>query len=290
MKGLLKKLREKKQKRKERDEAVSRDFLQILVHMVKARILEMQQESNNIVYMPAPAEKPERETVQAQGCTGKKLARRWLVPAAVCVLCLVAALSFALCCFGSSGYSGGGLVGDGGNVDGGAKPYTAWHAKLLGLDEGVYFDDLYVEMLADEAMLVFAQIIPGLEAVKEIYDDETEEPLSYVLYRLVADASIGMDIVVFEIDYRVRFVPQYEFAGYETNYVSLEESFNIGEIEVKWQFGDIADCTWVNLSFAYGEYDYFLEIRTFEFAGFGIMTELNETNLIRLIQNLIPHG
>lgn len=287
MKSLLKMLKKKKQERIERNEMIVRDFIQNVVNLVKM------QDENIIQFSPqVPVESIK---MPESNCTRKKPLHRWLAAVVVCVLCLAVILPFALC---NNNKKDGGL-GDG-NGGSGEKPYNIEYAKVLGMDDGIFFDDIYATVLANEDMLIFKQIIPGSDASVDIYNDETKELLSYKLSSFVAYEGIGADNVVFKVDYRVRIVPQYLFDGCQMFYGNLVNSFYVGMTEIKWKYGDIVasigtrdrtakDYERAYVSFAFGAYDYFLEIRTFEYGSFGVVTELKEENLIKLFQGLIQN-
>lgn len=287
MKSLVQKIKAKKQKRQERNEAIVRDFIQAIIHRAR-----MMQDENIIQYSPpTPVEhipkiiEPDKTPVPIQAW--KKPACKWLVSAVACVLCLIL-LPFAFGRFWTGAHSGG--TGGGNGLD--TKIYTEEHVKKLGQEEGIFFEDMYAEMLADEGILMFNKILPGKYAYKEVVDDETEELLSCVLQGFIADASDDFGYVVFEIDYRVCFVQQYEFDGYQLIYRNLKNNFHIGGTEVRWQLRSTAGETTagnskVFVSFEFGGLKYFLEIKTFETADCGIITELEEQNIIRLMRNLI---
>lgn len=289
MKNLVRKIKARKQKRQEHNEAIVRDFIQAIIHRAR-----MMQDENILQYPPpTPVEQApkliEPEKTQTPVHIWKKPAFKWLLSAVACVLSAIL-LTFAFGGFCIGGRSGG--TGGGSGNSPGAKLYNAENAKKLGQEEGVFFEDLYDQMLADEGILMFTQIIPGTYAYKEVYDDETEELLGYVLQEFIADASDSLGCVVFTIDFRVCFVSQYEFDGYQLFYESLEESFQICGTEFKWQFkdaagGTVSENSKVFVSFSFGGLNYFLEIKTFELTDSGILTELNEQNIIRLMRNLM---
>lgn len=296
MKKLLEKIKAKRQQRKERDEATVRDFIQTVAHIVQMQ--QEQQDGSSITYMPPPVpEESMQATSVARNTTRAKPACKWLISVVACVLCVIIALLLALSGFCDGGQSNG----DDGNGKVCEKPYSAGYAKEFGQDDGIFFDDIYAVISADDGMLIFTQVMSGWRATKEVYNDESEELLSYVLYGLIANASAGADLVVFEIDYRVRFVPQYKFTDYEAKYGKLDNKFYICGTEVRWElkneksenedrtkYGGETEYAKVYLNFAYGKYDYFLEIRTFEMENFGVVTELEGTSIIKLMQNLIP--
>jgi len=259
----------KSQEKQERQDRIIGMFLQAAV----TKLSSLELESSAVI---TPAYEPQRKPPR------KRRVLKWVaVATAACMLCAAIALPIIL-------LRGG---GDGGIIE---KPYTAQNARVLGFRDGIYFEDIYAEMFDSEEMLVFNKIIPGLgTASKEVYDDETEELLSYVLHGLVADASIGANMIAFTVDFRIRFVPQYTFAEYESSYERLDESFSIGRTEIKYEIETVEvdgqEIIHAHMSFTYGKYDYFLEASVFEVKGLGVISEVTEGNLILLMENLIPH-
>lgn len=285
----------KSHQRQESEDKMVANFLTLMAEkIVQDSTLEENRANNancNTIVFSAPVNVEHRITKPIW----KKSSFRWLAStAAVCMLCLAVALPLVFCGgIPGSGYSGEEIPIDSGRNN--VKTYTALNAKVLSSADGIYFSDIYAIMLdtmqCDGSMLVFTAIIPGPDANKEIYNDETEELLSYVLNGMIVDASAGMELVVFTVDYRIRFVPQYKFNEYEAYYEELTDGFAIGEVEIRYEIkttmiGECEEVTRAFLNFTFGDYDYFLEIKVFEMEGFGVVTELSKENLILLMQNL----
>jgi len=296
MKKFLEKRRQKKQEKKERDEEIVRDFLFILAHAIK-----MKHDENIVQYPPAqPA--VELDEVPVTGTVHRRPVRRWVACIAACFLCFMVAIPFFTGGLGVFGRSGGGYTG-GGSGGSGERVYYDHNVRVLGPEEGVFFEDLYARILASENLLIFNNIMSGFEAWKEVYDDGTDseyELLSYVLRGFIADASDASNMVAFVVDFRIRFAPQYLFQEYASEYKFFEESFSVGSINIQWELrdavtrgaeasscGSLVDGKWVNLRFNYRDNDYFLRIRAFEVPGLGVVTELTEANIILLMQNLL---
>ncbi|MCL2751813.1 MAG: hypothetical protein FWE62_03555 [Firmicutes bacterium] len=289
----------KSRQRQEREDQMVAGFISMVADRVvrETAWAEIREKRAGMVVVPAVVG-PEREPKPAP--VWKKPAFRWAASAAAaCALCLAIAFPIML---GGGGLPDPGVNPNGnlsGDPDGGKeKSYTVWNAKILDSADGIYFDDIYAEMLGDEGILVFATIISVSEAHMELYDDETEELLSYALLEMLVDASAGADLIVFYVDYRIRSVPEYKFARYEIDFGGLADKFDIGETEVKYKIiatsaedgeeEERIDTTLAFVSFAYGVYDYFLRISVFELMPGMIVTDLKEESLILLMENLIP--
>ena len=83
---------------------------------------------------------------------------------------------------------------------------------------------------------------------------------------------------VINATYIVRTHPGYEFMGL-SDYDSLPDSVSISDVEMKYRFND--EEANVNVRFAYGDFEYFLEI-----SGMPGVTELTESRVICVLAKL----
>jgi hypothetical protein len=233
--------------------------------------------AEQVAVAPAPAP----SGVKPRTGRRKKPAFQWLSAAAACVLCMSIVLPIAL------------------NKrthpdDKDLRLYTAEQARIKGMTEGFFFDNVYALMKEDEDMLVFDTVIYGKSGQKEVYDDKDEELLSYVLYDCMIDVGTESEPIIFMVNYRIRFVPQYTFIGYHVNYKNLQKKYTVRETVIKCEIvmylaaGKVRNKAFI--FFTYGKCDYFIEVSDIETDSSGILTPLDEKNLILLLDNLIPKG
>ena len=255
------------------EEAYLRNFIKTVTDYVKwqeahEQLMESKNSNNNVIIMPAPVV--------------RRSPLRWLAACVACVLCLAFILPFF---FPNQ------------NIDTPVQrpEYRDWNVVKLTCQHGVDFDYLYGSAASKNLLMFNVPLLAANNVQKELHKDHGNyKLLSYVFEGMIVVADTNNGPMFFTIDFRIRFVEEYDIFDTYRNYFEaiiencdLIDVFYIDTTQILLNLdttNNVARLRFSHYNAIYGNICYFISVSPF---GEPAHTDVTMPNLQLLITDLI---